>query len=217
MKGIRVGIVDDHQIFRDGLSSILINEGMTITGEASNGDAFINILKNKLVDLAFIDINMPGMDGIETTKYILQDYPNIKIIALTMHWQENYILEMINAGATGYLFKSSDKKEIIEAINTVLNNEMYFSKEIDKIIIKNINDRYSKRGRTKNIADLSDTEIQIIKLICEEYSSEEIAKLLFLSKRTIDGARQRIQFKLNVSSTAGLVKFAIVNGLYKIP
>lgn len=120
------------------------------------------------------------------------------------------------AGADGYLVKSADKHEIIESIDYVLNDYLYLSKEIEHKISRKINNQELKKRRTSNIVNLSDIEIQIIKLICDEYTSEEIGKLLFLSKRTIDGTRQRIQHKIDATSTAGIVRFAIENGIFRM-
>ena len=131
-----------------------------------------------------------------------------------MHGQDGYITEMMDAGASGYLLKTVMKNEILDAINSVRQNKQYYCKTTTSSITKIIK-RNNKNSRTKLSYDLSETDIKIITLICDEYNSEEIGRLLFLSKRTIDGARLRIQLKLNVSSTAGIVKFAVENGIYR--
>lgn len=213
---LKIAIADDHAVCRDGLTSILKNDQYHIIGQVNNGKKLIELVQHNQPDLVFLDIQMPIMNGIETTKQIKKEFPGIKIIVLSMYAQENCILEMIEAGADGYLLKSADKYEIIESINYVLNDELYLSKEIEQKIARKIKNQELKKGSTLNIANLTDIEIQIIKLICDEYTSEEIGKLLFLSKRTIDGARLRIQHKIEASSTAGIVKFAIENGIYKI-
>jgi len=212
---IKIAIADDHFICRDGIAAILNEDHFLIIGQVNNGKSLVDLVKENEPDIVFLDIQMPILDGPATAKILQKEYPNIKIIALTMYEQESCINEMISAGAKGYILKSANKNEIIESIFTVLNNEMYFSKEIDKNIISKFKYLNKKKARFKNIADLTDTEIQIIKLICDEYTSEDIGKFLFLSKRTIDGARLRIQFKINVNSTAGIVKFAIENGIYR--
>jgi DNA-binding NarL/FixJ family response regulator len=161
-----------------------------------------------------MDIQMPKMNGIEATKIIIEKFPSIHIIALTMHGQDSFIIDMIDAGASGYLMKTAMKHEILEAINSVNMNKQYYCKTSTTAITKIIK-RKNRNTKTKLSYNLSETDIKIINLICDEYNSEEIGRLLFLSKRTIDGARLRIQQKINVSSTAGIVKFALENGMYK--
>lgn len=213
-KRIRIAIADDHQICRDGIISMLDPNIYDIVGEADNGIHIIELAKQNLPDIILMDIQMPKMDGIEATKIITSNFPSINIIALSMHGQEIYILEMMSAGASGYLLKTALKNEIIDAINSVSHNKQYFCKLATTTITKIIK-RKNKNSRTTLSFDLNETEIKIMKLLCEEYNSEEIGRLLFLSKRTIDGARSRIQFKINVASTAGIVKFAIENGIYR--
>jgi DNA-binding NarL/FixJ family response regulator len=131
-----------------------------------------------------------------------------------MHGQESYITEMLDAGASGYLLKTALKVEILEAIKSASQNKQYYCKSTTTSITKIIK-RKNRNSKTKLSYDLTETDIKIIKLICDEYNSEAIGRLLFLSKRTIDGARLRIQLKINVSSTAGIIKFALENGIYK--
>lgn len=211
---IKIAIADDHQICRDGLISMLDPAYYEIVGQAENGNVILEVAKNSNPDIIFMDIQMPTMDGIEVAKVIKDRFPSIHIIALTMHGQESYITDMIDAGASGYLSKNALRAEIIEAIQTVIQHKQYYCKTTSKIIAKIIQ-KNNNNSRTRMSYDLNETEIKIIKLICDEYNSESIGKLLFLSKRTIDGARLRIQTKLNVNTTAGIVKFAIENGIYR--
>lgn len=211
---IKIAIADDHQICRDGLISMLDPAYYEIVGQAENGNGILEVAKNSNPDIIFMDIQMPTMDGIEVAKLIKDRFPSIHIIALTMHGQESYITDMIDAGASGYLSKNALRAEIIEAIQTVIQHKQYYCKTTSKIIAKIIQ-KNNNNSRTRMSYDLNETEIKIIKLICDEYNSESIGKLLFLSKRTIDGARLRIQTKLNVNTTAGIVKFAIENGIYR--
>lgn len=211
---IKIAIADDHQICRDGLISMLDPAYYEIVGQAENGNSILEVVKKSNPDIIFMDIQMPTMDGIEATKIIKNSYPTIHVIALTMHGQESYIMEMIDVGASGYLSKNALKAEFIEAIQTVIQHKQYYCKTTSKSIAQIIQKK-NKNSRIRLTHDLSETDIKIIKLLCDEYSSESIGKFLFLSKRTIDGARLRIQTKLNVSTTAGIVKFAIENGIYR--
>jgi DNA-binding NarL/FixJ family response regulator len=211
---IRIAIADDHQICRDGLISMLDLEVHEVVGEANNGIQIIELTNNVSPDIILMDIHMPQMDGIEATKIITARFPKVQVIALTMYGKQSYISEMLDAGASGYVLKSAFKAEIIESIQSVWKNKQYFCKSTS-ISISNLIRCKNKNSRARTAFDLSETDIKIIRLLCDEYSSESIGRLLFLSKRTIDGARLRIQAKLNVSSTAGIVKFAIENGIYR--
>jgi DNA-binding NarL/FixJ family response regulator len=214
LQKIRIAIADDHQICRDGLISMLDPEFYEIVGEAENGEKIIEIVSQSLPDIILMDIQMSKMDGIEATKIITDKFPSVHIIALTMHGQESYITEMLDAGASGYLLKTALKVEILEAIKSASQNKQYYCKSTTTSITKIIK-RKNRNSKTKLSYDLTETDIKILKLICDEYNSEAIGRLLFLSKRTIDGARLRIQLKINVSSTAGIIKFALENGIYK--
>jgi hypothetical protein len=214
LQKIRIAIADDHQICRDGLISMLDPEFYEIVGEAENGEKIIEIVRQSLPDIILMDIQMSKMDGIEATKIITDKFPSVHIIALTMHGQESYITEMLDAVASGYLLKTALKVEILEAIKSASQNKQYYCKSTTTSITKIIK-RKNRNSKTKLSYDLTETDIKIIKLICDEYNSEAIGRLLFLSKRTIDGARLRIQLKINVSSTPGIIKFALENGIYK--
>lgn len=214
LQKIRIAIADDHQICRDGLISMLDPEFYEIVGEAENGEKIIEIVRQSLPDIILMDIQMSKMDGIEATKIITDKFPSVHIIALTMHGQESYITEMLDAGASGYLLKTALKVEILEAIKSASQNKQYYCKSTTTSITKIIKHK-NRNSKTKLSYDLTETDIKIIKLLCDEYNSEAIGRLLFLSKRTIDGARLRIQLKINVSSTAGIIKFALENGIYK--
>jgi len=214
LQKIRIAIADDHQICRDGLISMLDPEFYEIVGEAENGEKIIEIVRQSLPDIILMDIQMFKMDGIEATKIITDKFPSVHIIALTMHGQESYITEMLDAGASGYLLKTALKVEILEAIKSASQNKQYYCKSTTTSITKIIKNK-NRNSKTQLSYDLTETDIKIIKLLCDEYNSEAIGRLLFLSKRTIDGARLRIQLKINVSSTAGIIKFALENGIYK--
>jgi DNA-binding NarL/FixJ family response regulator len=214
LQKIRIAIADDHQICRDGLISMLDPEFYEIVGEAENGEKIIEIVRQSLPDIILMDIQMSKMDGIEATKIITDKFPSVHIIALTMHGQESYITEMLDAGASGYLLKTALKVEILEAIKSASQNKQYYCKSTTTSITKIIKNK-NRNSKTQLSYDLTETDIKIIKLLCDGYNSEAIGRLLFLSKRTIDGARLRIQLKINVSSTAGIIKFALENGIYK--
>ena len=212
---IRIAIADDHQICRDGLISMFDPQRHVVVGEADNGHGIIEIAKNSIPDIIFMDIQMSKLNGIEATKIITANFPTINIIALSIFGQDIYISEMIKAGACGYILKSASKSEILESIKVVNSNQQYFCKNSILTYTK-LAKNQKRNNKTRSLYDLSDTELKIIQLLCEEYSSESIGRLLFLSKRTIDGSRLRIQSKLNVTTTAGIVRFALENGIYSL-
>jgi DNA-binding NarL/FixJ family response regulator len=181
---ISIAIADDHSVYRDGLLSILNEDSFLIVGEVDNGEKIFNIARKKKPDIILMDIKMPIMDGIEATKIITAEIPVTQVIALSMHDEESYISEMVDAGAKGYVVKSSDKKIVLDAINKVYNGIPFFS-QIPKNTFTHI---FSTKNRYNNSAiKFNEKEVSIIKLICDEFTSEEIADKMVISKRTVDG------------------------------
>lgn len=209
----RIIITDDHQLFRNGLKMLLESvPGFEIAGEASNGEEFLQVLKNSPADVALMDINMPEMDGIEATRQGLKLDPAISVIALSMYGEEEYYYKMIDAGAKGFILKDSDISEVKEAILTVRRGGSYFSQELLYHVIQKIKHR---ENETKS-ANLSKREKEILLKICEGLSNQEIAESLFISKRTVDKHRANLLGKTNSKNTASLILFAIKNKLIEI-
>jgi len=213
MGKIRIIIADDHQLFRNGLK-ILLNSfpEFEVTGEASNGEEFLKLLKTIPADIALMDINMPEMDGIEATRKGLIIYPGINIIALSMYGEEEYYYKMVDAGAKGFLLKDSNISEVKEAILTVIKGGSYFSQELLYHVIQKI----KHREQESKSANLSKREKEILFKICEGLSNQEIAETLFISKRTVDKHRANLLGKTNSKNTASLILFAIRNKLIEI-
>jgi DNA-binding NarL/FixJ family response regulator len=213
MEQIRIIIIDDHQLFRNGLK-ILLNAfpEFEVTGEASNGEEFLRILKNTKADIALMDINMPEMDGIEATRKGLKICPEINIIALSMYGEEEYYYKMVDAGVKGFLLKDSDISEVKDAILTVRKGGNYFSQELLYHVIQKI----KHREHESKTANLSKRETEILFKICEGLSNQEIADTLFISKRTVDKHRANLLGKTNSKNTASLILFAIRNKLIEI-
>ena len=213
MEKTRIIIADDHQLFRNGLKMLLESiPEFEIAGEASNGEEFLQVLKNSPADIALMDINMPEMDGIEATRKGLKIDPSVSIIALSMYGEEEYYYKMVDAGAKGFILKDSDISEVREAILTVRRGGSYFSQELLYHVIQKIKHR---ENETKS-ANLSKREKEILLKICEGLSNQEIAESLFISKRTVDKHRANLLGKTSSKNTASLILFAIKNKLIEI-
>jgi DNA-binding NarL/FixJ family response regulator len=214
---IQLIIADDHEVYRDGLKTLLEKaRELKVIGEASNGKELVALCEEKLPDVILTDIMMPVMDGIEATAIITSKYPSVRIIALSMFNQDNMILDILNAGATGYLIKNAHKTEIIEAINSAYRNMPYYCKSTSMKLARLIGG--SQFGsRSKDRLFFSDKELAIIRLICEEKTSKEIGDTLHLSSRTVEEYRQRIREKMEVNGTTGIVIYAIKNELFRVP
>lgn len=210
----KVILVDDHKLFRDGLKLLLNNSGkVEVVAEASNGIEFLEIIENYLDAIVFMDIQMPEMNGIEATKKSLAKYPDLKIIALTMFGDDEYYYQMIEAGVKGFLLKSTDLDEVLDSIEIVAKGENCFSKELLYSIVRNLS-----QAKKTNFVDpnLSDREIEILQLICEGLSNQDIADRLFISKRTVDKHRSNILEKTGTNNTASLVMYSIKQGIINL-
>ena len=212
MSIVRVLIADDHQIFIDGIKALFHKiKNIKIVAEANNGIDIIRILEKKPIDVVLIDINMPLMDGIETTQQISSRFPLVKVLALSMHGEKSYIIKMLQAGASGYILKNTTKEEIVEAINEVYNGGKYYSEEVTDQVMEGLTEEKSIQEKIDIHKLLTDREIEVLKLITQELTSKEIAEKLFISKLTVDSYRKDLIFKLSVKNIAGLVKFAVKN------
>lgn len=214
---IRLLIADDHELLRQGFCMILKDEkDIKLVGEASNGLELIELAGKLKPDVIITDIKMPKMDGIEATRILTEKYPQVAVIAFTVFQEESSIIEMLEAGAQGYLIKNSTKEELVEAVNAVLEEKTYYCREtttrLAQLIAKStFNPRMKARQQVFN-----KREKDIIRFICEERSNKEIAADLSLSIRTVEGYREKIQQKMKVKNTAGIVVYAIRKGLYKL-
>lgn len=210
----KVVLVDDHKLFRDGLKLLINNSGIAqVVAEASDGEEFLGVIDKCINCVVFMDIQMPGLNGVETTKQALERYPDLKIIALTMFGDDEYYYQMIEAGVKGFLLKNTNIDEVLDAIKVVAKGENCFSKELLYSIIKNLS---KTKNSSYNDPNLSDREVEILQLVCEGLSNQEIADKLFISKRTVDKHRCNILEKTNTNNTASLVMYSIKNGIIKI-
>lgn len=218
MKQINLAIADDHKIFRNGLKAMLEDcPEFNLVIEASNGKELIGLLTDRKPNVILMDIKMPEMDGMQTTSYVHQNFKDIKVLALSMHNEDKYIVDMMKAGASGYLLKNAEPEEIIDAISTVHNKGFYFNEHLSVTLIKQLVGPGSQNeGGGRHVVDLNDREIEVLRLVCQEYSNQEIADKIFLSVRTVEGYRARLFEKTGSKNLVGLVIFAIKRGIITV-
>ncbi len=213
IKKIKVAVVDDQYLFRQGLVSLLKEfEKIEVVMEASNGNGLLEKMKEKPVDIVLLDLEMPQMDGIETTKAVKRQFPYVKIIILTMHTEDEFIIQLIDKGASGFLPKDKDIDVVVDAIYSVMENGYYFDERISKAMVKSLV-KARKTPLALNVMNLSKMEIEVVKLICKEFSNKEIAAKLSSSIRTVDTHRYNILEKIGAKNTAGIVMYAVKNNL----
>jgi len=211
MTPISVCIVDDHTLFRNGLRLLLnASPEVRVIAEAGNGQEYLRLLKDTVPDVTLMDIEMPGMNGIETAAEAVKLFPELRIITLSMYGEEEYYVKMIDAGARGFILKNSDINEVISAIKAVYEGGTYFSQDLLLNVVKNI--RSGKLPATAD-AHLSEREIEILRKICQGYSNQEIADQLNISKRTVDKHRSNLLEKTGSKNTANLVIYALKHKL----
>ena len=207
-------LVDDHTLFRNGLKMLLDTlSGYKVTGEASNGKEFLELIKIHDYDIVFLDIEMPEINGIEAARRAIELKPDLKIITLSMYGDEEYYDQMVDAGAKGFLLKNTNLQEVKTAIDTVMNGGNYFSQELMQSLLRNYK---SVKEIREPESELSEREVEILLLICSGLSNQEIGDQLFISKRTVEKHRANILSKTNCKNTAGLVMYAIKNQMIQM-
>jgi DNA-binding NarL/FixJ family response regulator len=213
-KIIRVVIADDHEIFRDGLALMLSKQDtISLVGQASDGRELIQLVQETRPDMVLTDIKMPRLDGIAACKLLLQQDPHLQIIALSMFEEENLIVEMLEAGSRGYLLKNADKQEILDAIFTVHEGKIFYCRHTTaRLASLIVNSKFDMQKKAAAVV-FTERETEIVRLICQQCTAEEIGKKLFLSRRTVEGYRTRILEKMSVKNTAGVVVFALRHGM----
>ena len=208
----QVIIVDDHPMFREGIRSLIDIEGMgEVIAEASNGKEFLRLLNNYHPELVLMDIDMPEMNGIDACKRALELRPDLNILGISMFGDEKYYMEMIDAGAKGFLLKTSDKNELEFAIREVISGRSYFSNDL----LKNFISKVQKSTKEKH-PKLTHREEELVQLLCQGLSTIEIADKLCLSAKTVENYRVKLLHKMNCKNSVHLVVYAIKNGLVQI-
>jgi DNA-binding NarL/FixJ family response regulator len=211
---IKIAITDDHKLFRRGMNGMVSDfEEIEVLFEAGTGQELLDELKNTSIDLVLLDLEMPEMDGIATTPVLRDQFPDVKIIILTMHDDDQMIAHLMELGAHGYLLKDAEPEEVETAIRTTIENGFYFNERVSKAMLAGLVQKKKIKPTFSHQTELSEREVEVLKLICQEFTSQEIADKLFISKRTVEGHRNRLLEKIGAKNTVGLVVFAAQHGM----
>lgn len=214
-KRLKVYIADDHTLFRKAMVNLIRGfENVEEVKDAENGKELITLMKYQPPDVAIVDLQMPVMDGVATCETIVQKYPEVKIIILTMHDSEKYILHMMEMGVHAFLLKNTEPEELESAINAVIEKDFYHNDLVASVLRKNMRDK--KAGRPAfEVQDLTEREKEIVVLVCQEMTNKEIGHKLSLSENTVRNHRVNVMEKIGVNNIVGLVKYAYETGLVK--
>jgi DNA-binding NarL/FixJ family response regulator len=215
-KKIRIVIADDHRVVREGLRVLFKHDpGMIVVGEAADGERAVALTEKYKPDIVILDISMPKLGGMGAARIIKAKLPAIRVLILTVYGEEEYLQEMIAAGADGYLLKSAEKEELFTAIRTIASGEPYFGPSISRRIVESYVKRVRTQASSLSVAQpsLTGRETEILRCIAQGLTSKAIARKLFLSVRTINTHRTNLMQKLNIHDTARLVRYAVDHGI----
>jgi len=217
MPRIRVLVVDDHTIVRDGISALLgLSDDIIVVGEASNGREALEVITSLKPDVVLMDVAMPVMGGLEATRRIRKQFPSVRVMILTQYDDKEYVIPIIEAGATGFISKSAVSSELASGIRTLQKGGSFLSPDIAEIIISD----YQQRGGKMKIVDpydqLTDRERDVLKLLAEGYTNQEIGKMLIISPKTVEGHKTSLMSKLDLHSRVELVKYALKKGIITV-
>ncbi|RYZ54898.1 MAG: response regulator transcription factor [Chitinophagaceae bacterium] len=214
MSKIKIAIADDYKIYRDGLKvNLTADDNLAVVLEADNGEDLLNGLPTAQPDVIIMDLKMPIMDGMEATKEVRKRFVAMKVLVVTMYEDDKFIIHMMEIGANGYLLKNADSGEIIKSIYSVHETGYYFNDLVNKALLKKLLLKGNVKPSFNQNIELTERELEVLKLICEEKTAAEIGKELFISVRTVEGHRTKLIEKVGVRNTAGLVMFALKNGI----
>jgi DNA-binding NarL/FixJ family response regulator len=214
MGDIKVAIADDHKIFRKGvILSLRHYSNIKFVLEAENGQELLDHIEEAQPQVILMDLRMPVKDGIETTKFISRNYPEILVIVLTMHEDEKFVIHLMENGANGYLLKSTDPVEIKKAITEVVAKGYYLNNFVNRILIKKAHNRAKSVPSLNNDIDITPKEKDVLRYICFEHTSQEIGEKMGISPRTVESIKDRLMERFGLKNTAGLVFFAVKNNL----
>lgn len=214
MEKIKIAIADDYAIFREGLKvGLKPDRNLQVVLEAGNGIELLAGLEKQPVDVILMDLKMPLMDGIEATREVRSRFESIKVLTVTMYDDDKFIIHLMESGANGYLLKNTEPEEIRKAIYSVHENGYYFNDIVNRALLKKLVIKGNMKPSFNQQIELTERDIEVLKLICNEKTAVEIGQEIFLSPRSVEGIRQRLIEKIGVRNTAGLVMYAVKNGI----
>ncbi|HZI23710.1 MAG TPA: response regulator transcription factor [Chryseolinea sp.] len=214
MKQLKVYIADDHTLFRKAMVNLLRSfERIADVKDAENGKELLTLIKYEIPDVVIVDLQMPVMDGTETSTVILQKYPDVKIIILTMHDSNKFILHMMDLGVHAFLLKNTEPDELEKAIYAVADKDFYHNDLVAAVLRKNVTEKRMSQRPTFQLPELTEREKEVLLLICQELTMKEIGQRLFLSENTVRNHRVNIMEKVGVNNIVGLVKYAYDTGV----
>lgn len=214
MSEITVAIADDHQLFRKGvIHSLSAYSQIRFVVEAGNGDELLALLATHPIQVVLMDLKMPGKDGIETTKIISREYPAIKVLVVSMHEDERFVHHLMENGAHGYLLKNAEPQEMLNAITEVVKKGYYLNDFVNRVLLRNAGQKQKILPPLEQDRVLSEREKMVLRLICMEFTAQEIAQKMELSSRTVEAIKDRLMDRFGAKNTAGLVFFAVRNNL----
>ncbi|MCE7996094.1 MAG: response regulator transcription factor [Roseivirga sp.] len=214
---IKLALVDDHNLFRQGIKLLLEDIGsVELIIEGSNGQELLDAMEDQVPDIVLLDLEMPVLNGIETSKIIKDKYEDVGIIILTMYDDEQMIAHLMEIGANGYLLKDTTQEELQKAIQSVYENQFYFNDFVSKALLSGVRAKRKPEPKIGNNIEVTRRESEVLQLICEELTTQEMADKLFLSPRTVEGHRQNLIEKFGVKNTAGLIIRAIKLGFITV-
>lgn len=217
MQKIKVLVVDDHTIVRDGICALLMLAGdIEVVGEAANGREALDKVKELMPDVVLMDIAMPILGGLEATRRIRKEFPHAKVVALTQLDDKEYVFPLLEAGACGFLSKAAASSELTSAIRYVHKGESYLSPSVAKLMIDDYQHEATLRGKTDSYDQLTERERDVLKLVVEGYTTQEIANILVISPKTVEGHKSSLMSKLDLHNRIELVKYAVRRGLIDV-
>ncbi len=212
---IKLALADDQVLFRRGLTMLLRDlPDVQVVFECSNGEELLTGLKNNAVDVVLLDLEMPVLNGMDAMKRMREEFPRVKVIVLSMHSEEKFIVHLMELGANGYVLKTAEPDEIEDAIHAVATTGYHFSPMVSRVMLLGLVKKEKLRPTFDEVDPLTERELDVLRLICQELTTTEIAGKLFLSPRTVEGYRNNILQKIGARNTAGIVVYAMSKGLY---
>lgn len=217
MQKIRVLVVDDHTIVRDGISALLALAGdIEVVGEAANGREALDLVGRVAPHVVLMDIAMPILGGLEATRRICKRFPGTRVLALTQYVDKEYVFPLLEAGASGFISKTAASSELAAAIRHVHRGESFLSPSVAKLMVEDYQHGSPDRGRTDPYERLTERERDVLKLVAEGYTTQEIADMLFISPKTVEGHKSSLMAKLELRNRIDIVKYAVRKGLIDV-